>query len=395
MPVHQRLTVGIIFGGRSSEHEVSIVSAASVIKALNPDKYRIVPIGIAKSGRWYVGEQALTWLKQGQEEPESAVALPADPTMQKLVPLGSRSNEWFEKLDVLFPLIHGPLGEDGTLQGLLELTDLPYVGAGVLGSALSMDKIMQKQVCNQLGLPAVDFLWIRDIDWRSNSDSDDQPLLLDQLANMNQEQMLQVCQDRLGYPLFVKPANLGSSIGISKARNRQELRASLEEAFLYDKKVIIEQAVQNVRELEVSILGNDKPRASVIGEIVPSNEFYDYNAKYIDGTSTLIIPAELEDGLVQSIQLAAIKAFLAVGAEGMARVDFLLDNRLSRFFLSEVNTIPGFTSISMYPKLWQASGLSYSQLLDELIRLALERQTQKDRLQKSYCPKSRWYTENG
>ncbi|HNT64828.1 MAG TPA: D-alanine--D-alanine ligase family protein [bacterium] len=395
MPVHQRLTVGIIFGGRSSEHEVSIVSAASVIKALNPDKYRIVPIGIAKSGRWYVGEQALTWLKQGQEEPESAVALPADPTMQKLVPLGSRSNEWFEKLDVLFPLIHGPLGEDGTLQGLLELTDLPYVGAGVLGSALSMDKIMQKQVCNQLGLPAVDFLWIRDIDWRSNSDSDDQPLLLDQLANMNQEQMLQVCQDRLGYPLFVKPANLGSSIGISKARNRQELRASLEEAFLYDKKVIIEQAVQNVRELEVSILGNDKPRASVIGEIVPSNEFYDYNAKYIDGTSTLIIPAELEDGLVQSIQLAAIKAFLAVGAEGMARVDFLLDNRLGRFFLSEVNTIPGFTSISMYPKLWQASGLSYSQLLDELIRLALERQTQKDRLQKSYCPKSRWYTENG
>ncbi|HNR66431.1 MAG TPA: D-alanine--D-alanine ligase family protein [bacterium] len=395
MPVHQRLTVGIIFGGRSSEHEVSIVSAASVIKALNPDKYRIVPIGIAKSGRWYVGEQALTWLKQGQEEPESAVALPADPTMQKLVPLGSRSNEWFEKLDVLFPLIHGPLGEDGTLQGLLELTDLPYVGAGVLGSALSMDKIMQKQVCNQLGLPAVDFLWIRDIDWRSNSDSDDQPLLLDQLANMNQEQMLQVCQDRLGYPLFVKPANLGSSIGISKARNRQELRASLEEAFLYDKKVIIEQAVQNVRELEVSILGNDKPRASVIGEIVPSNEFYDYNAKYIDGTSTLIIPAELEDGLVQSIQLAAIKAFLAVGAEGMARVDFLLDNRLGRFFLSEVNTIPGFTSISMYPKLWQASGLSYSQLLDELIRLALERQTQKNRLQKSYCPKSRWYTENG
>ncbi len=393
--MHQRLTVGIIFGGRSSEHEVSIVSAASVIKALNPDKYRIVPIGIAKSGRWYVGEQALTWLKQGQEEPESAVALPADPTMQKLVPLGSRSNEWFEKLDVLFPLIHGPLGEDGTLQGLLELTDLPYVGAGVLGSALSMDKIMQKQVCNQLGLPAVDFLWIRDIDWRSNSDSDDQPLLLDQLANMNQEQMLQVCQDRLGYPLFVKPANLGSSIGISKARNRQELRASLEEAFLYDKKVIIEQAVQNVRELEVSILGNDKPRASVIGEIVPSNEFYDYNAKYIDGTSTLIIPAELEDGLVQSIQLAAIKAFLAVGAEGMARVDFLLDNRLSRFFLSEVNTIPGFTSISMYPKLWQASGLSFSQLLDELIRLALERQTQKDRLQKSYCPKSRWYTENG
>jgi len=393
--VHQRLTVGIIFGGRSSEHEVSIVSAASVIKALNPDKYRIVPIGIAKSGRWYVGEQALTWLKQGQEEPESAVALPADPTMQKLVPLGSRSNEWFEKLDVLFPLIHGPLGEDGTLQGLLELTDLPYVGAGVLGSALSMDKIMQKQVCNQLGLPAVDFLWIRDIDWRSNSDSDDQPLLLDQLANMNQEQMLQVCQDRLGYPLFVKPANLGSSIGISKARNRQELRASLEEAFLYDKKVIIEQAVQNVRELEVSILGNDKPRASVIGEIVPSNEFYDYNAKYIDGTSTLIIPAELEDGLVQSIQLAAIKAFLAVGAEGMARVDFLLDNRLGRFFLSEVNTIPGFTSISMYPKLWQASGLSYSQLLDELIRLALERQTQKNRLQKSYCPKSRWYTENG
>lgn len=393
--MHQRLTVGIIFGGRSSEHEVSIVSAASVIKALNPDKYRIVPIGIAKSGRWYVGEQALTWLKQGQEEPESAVALPADPTMQKLVPLGSRSNEWFEKLDVLFPLIHGPLGEDGTLQGLLELTDLPYVGAGVLGSALSMDKIMQKQVCNQLGLPAVDFLWIRDIDWRSNSDSDDQPLLLDQLANMNQEQMLQVCQDRLGYPLFVKPANLGSSIGISKARNRQELRASLEEAFLYDKKVIIEQAVQNVRELEVSILGNDKPRASVIGEIVPSNEFYDYNAKYIDGTSTLIIPAELEDGLVQSIQLAAIKAFLAVGAEGMARVDFLLDNRLGRFFLSEVNTIPGFTSISMYPKLWQASGLSYSQLLDELIRLALERQTQKDRLQKSYCPKSRWYTENG
>ncbi len=393
--MHQRLTVGIIFGGRSSEHEVSIVSAASVIKALNPDKYRIVPIGIAKSGRWYVGEQALTWLKQGQEEPESAVALPADPTMQKLVPLGSRSNEWFEKLDVLFPLIHGPLGEDGTLQGLLELTDLPYVGAGVLGSALSMDKIMQKQVCNQLGLPAVDFLWIRDIDWRSNSDSDDQPLLLDQLANMNQEQMLQVCQDRLGYPLFVKPANLGSSIGISKARNRQELRASLEEAFLYDKKVIIEQAVQNVRELEVSILGNDKPRASVIGEIVPSNEFYDYNAKYIDGTSTLIIPAELEDGLVQSIQLAAIKAFLAVGAEGMARVDFLLDNRLGRFFLSEVNTIPGFTSISMYPKLWQASGLSYSQLLDELIRLALERQTQKNRLQKSYCPKSRWYTENG
>lgn len=393
--MQKRLNVGVIFGGRSGEHEVSIVSADSVINALDPAKYSIIPIGIAKDGAWYAGAEAMSRLKEQINDPEARVTLPVDPLLQQLIPLGKGVGEVFERLDVIFPVVHGPLGEDGTLQGLLELTDLPYVGSGVLGSALSMDKVVQKHICRQMGLPVVDFLWIRDIDWQADSDADSLPILADQLGNITRQQMLQLCGDRLDFPLFVKPANMGSSVGISKAHNRQELEQAITNAFFYDKKILVEKAVRNTRELEVSVLGNDSPRASVIGEIAPSNEFYDYDAKYIDGSSQLTIPAEIDAELAQSMQIAAIKAFLAVSAESMARVDFLLDNLENRFYLSEVNTIPGFTSISMFPKLWEASGLAYSALLDELIRLAFERRHRVKRLQKSYHPKADWFRKNG
>ncbi len=394
----KKLRVGVIFGGRSGEHEVSLVSATSIMSSLDKDRYEVVPIGITKAGKWIAGTESLQLLKEGKERDQLHVFLPADPTERRLL-LAAEKGRQMEKssqsisgqLDVVFPVLHGPFGEDGTIQGLFELADIPYVGAGVLGSAIGMDKIFQKQICTQLRLPTVDFLWFRTADWQANASAERSLLLPNQIGNMTQEQMMRTIIERLGLPVFVKPPNLGSSVGISKAHDEKELWQAIEEAARYDRKVLVEKAVPNAREIEVSVLGNQSPRASVAGEVFPSNEFYDYDAKYVDGSSGFQIPADLREDLHRAIRDTAVKAFLAIEAEGMARVDFLLDRQSNEFFLNELNTIPGFTHISMYPKLWLASGMSYTELLDELIRLAIERHEQRQSLRTSYQPKKEWY----
>jgi D-alanine-D-alanine ligase len=395
----KKIRLAVVFGGRSGEHEVSLVSAESVISALDKNKYDITPIGISKTGQWLVGDASLQLLKEGKEKKLTPACLPAEPGDRKLVALQAHKelpdNLADKTFDVVFPILHGPYGEDGTIQGLLELADIPYVGSGVLGSAIAMDKIMQKQICRQMGLPVVDFLWFREEDWRENDSKLDRPLLPDQLANMTRKEMIEAILDDLKLPVFVKPPNMGSSVGINKAHNAKELVAAIRKALCYDRKVIIEKAVPHARELEVSLLGNARPRASLVGEVVPSNEFYDYDAKYVDGASHIQIPAQISVELQEAIRDTAVRAFLAVECEGMARADFLLQRDSNRFYLSELNSIPGFTRISMYPKMWQASGLGYAELLDELIRLALERHERRSKLFTAYQPRKAWYKNSG
>ena len=384
----EKIRIGVIFGGRSTEHQVSLVSATSVIDALDPKKYDVVQIGITPQGQWITGEDSLQRLKEGNTLGKT-VFLPADPTVKSLL-AGDVSFSEKNKLDVIFAVLHGSYGEDGTMQGLFELADIPYVGAAVLGSAVAMDKIVQKQTTDQAGLPSVDYLWFKGADWRHVAETE-QPAIAHQLANMSQEQILQSITKKLGFPVFVKPPNLGSSIGITMAHNEKELRDGIETALQFDRKVLVEKAVPNAREIEVAVLGNERPRASVPGEIFPSNEFYDYDAKYVDGASELDIPAKLSEQLLKELEKTAIQSVIAVEAEGMARVDFLLNDETKEYYLNEINTIPGFTPISMYPKMWAASGLSYSELLDELIRLAIDRHQQKRALNTTYQPKKDWY----
>ncbi len=394
----KKLRVCVIFGGRSGEHEVSLVSANSVMNALDQNRYEIIPVGITKSGRWISGGQAMRLLKSGEDAKHSMTIISPDPNEQRLVahaPEAIRFEQKAsleEKIDVVLPVLHGPFGEDGTVQGLLELANLPYVGSGVLGSAVCMDKVVQKALCRQAGIPVVDYVWLRYLDWQNpQQDFLPQSLQPQQLRGMAQKEMLEALEDTLGLPAFVKPANMGSSVGISKAHNREELVAAIEDAARYDQKIIIEAAVSRPREIEVSVLGNFRPRASVCGEVVPSNEFYDYNAKYVDGASALYIPANLPDTVAEKIRETALLGFMACECEGLARVDFFVEREAHEFYLNEINTIPGFTQISMYPKLWEASGLSYSALLDELIRLAIERHQRRSKLSTSYQPKQEWY----
>ncbi|HXG01776.1 MAG TPA: D-alanine--D-alanine ligase family protein [Bacteroidota bacterium] len=370
----KKLRIGIIFGGRSGEHEVSLVSASSVIQALDKDKYDVVPIGITKDGRWISSQDALDVLKSGaQIQQELERILLPDPTRRGLISLSSPSQPEIG-LDVIFPVVHGTYGEDGTLQGLLELANIPYVGAGVLGSALGMDKIIQKQLYEQAGLPVVKYLWF-----------------LSKRCTAEPKRVVASVEKSLRYPVFVKPANTGSSVGITKAHNRKELLEGLALAAEYDRKLIVEQGVNNAREIEVSVLGNDEPIASVPGEIVPSNEFYDYDAKYVDGKSVSLIPVKLPARIVKNLQQLAVKAFTVLDAAGMARVDFFVTRKTNRIFVNEINTIPGFTAISMYPKLWEASGISYRELLDRLITLALERHAERSMLRTAYEPAKAWY----
>ncbi len=369
-----KLRVGVIFGGRSGEHEVSLVSATSVIEALDKDKYEVVPIGITQEGRWISSDESLRLLKSGQgiEHEPDRLLLP-DPTKQFLASLNESAHREL-KLDVIFPVVHGSYGEDGTLQGLLELANIPYVGAGVLASSVGMDKIVQKQLHSQAGLPVVKYAWF-----------------LSSECKANPKKVLAAVETTLKYPVFVKPSNAGSSVGISKSHNKKELLDALTLAAQFDRKIIVEQGIKNVREIEVSVLGNDKPVASVPGEIIPSNEFYDYDAKYVDGKSVAVIPARLPKNIVKQIQQLAVKAFTTLDGAGMARVDFFVVKKMNKIYLNEINTIPGFTSISMYPKLWEASGLSYSALLDRLIQLALERHAGKNSLRTTYQPAKAWY----
>jgi D-alanine-D-alanine ligase len=369
-----KLRIGVIFGGRSGEHEVSLVSATSVIQALDKEKYEVVPIGITPEGRWLSSGRALELLKVKADvsgEPEQFLA--PEPNRRSLVAAGGRETI---PLDVVFPVMHGTYGEDGTLQGLLELANIPYVGAGVLGSAVGMDKIAQKQILSDAGFPVVRYL----------------SLLTSEVLSRPARAIGQI-ERTLRYPVFVKPANTGSSVGITKAHHRRELRGALDVACSFDRRIVVEQGIRDVREVECAVLGNDAPECSVAGEIIPSNEFYDYEAKYVDGKSTAVIPARLPGRLAARIRTMAVRAFLAIDCAGMARVDFFVTRRTGRLYINELNTIPGFTSISMYPKLWEASGLSYPALLDRLIELALERHRMKQGLRHAYHPAREWYRE--
>jgi D-alanine-D-alanine ligase len=369
--VTRKICVGILFGGRSGEHEVSLQSAASVMNALDRAKYEILPIGITPEGHWRIGSGAAQLLPQVLEsgDPVTPSVDPVGPKLLSLArPLPAPAS-WPE-VDVVFPVLHGTFGEDGTVQGLLELADVPYVGAGVLASAAGMDKDVMKRLFRDAGLPVVPWELILRSDWESH------PGIVSKRI-----------EGKLRYPLFVKPANLGSSVGISKVHNRRELTAGLNMAAQYDRKILVEKGI-DAREIECSVLGNDAPQASVPGEVVPVNEFYDYEAKYLKEGSELVIPARLTARQTKRVREVAIRAFRAIDGAGMGRVDFLLDRKTGKVYLNEINTIPGFTSISMYPKLWEASGVPYSRLLDRLIELALERHQEKSRTRFTYSPKT-------
>jgi D-alanine-D-alanine ligase len=394
-----KLRVGVLFGGRSGEHEVSLLSAASVIEAIDKSKYEVVPIGITKAGHWVTSghaEQLLRGQGSGKHlragdpattEPAAVLAkgegiiVPPEPlTAEK------RSLELFESagessasthsgthaiaVDVIFPVLHGTFGEDGTIQGLLELADLAYVGAGVLGSACGMDKDVMKRLFVAAGLPIVKHVTLLRSDWERDPKA-----------------ARRLIEKKLRYPVFVKPANLGSSVGINKVHQGRELAAAMDAAAAYDRKIVVEQGVcgakGKAREIECSVLGNDQPRASVAGEVVPGKEFYDYTAKYLDEGSELHIPARISAAQQKKVQALAVRAFQAVDCEGLARVDFLMDPKSGKIYVNEINTMPGFTSISMYPKLWAATGIPYPDLIDRLIQLGLERHAEKKKNQYS------------
>jgi D-alanine-D-alanine ligase len=353
----KRLRVGILFGGRSGEHEVSLASAASVIRGLDPDKYEALPIGITKEGHWLIGGGAQKMLpevlKVGQR-----VMMTADPTDAALMHLDGGGGQG---LDVVFPVMHGTFGEDGTIQGLLDLAGLPFVGAGVLGSAIGMDKDVSKRLLQVARIPVVPWITVQRSDWEGNH-----------------KEIEKSIEKKFKYPVFVKPATLGSSVGMTKVHSRAELAPALNLAAEFAMKILIERCVI-AREIEVSVLGNHDPKASVPGEIVPHREFYDYAAKYLEEGTQLLIPAKLTSAQVRKVQKYAVDAFRALELNGMARVDFFLEKKGGKIYLNEVNTIPGFTSISMYPKLWEASGIPFRELIDKLIELALEQHAEKAR----------------
>lgn len=363
----KKIRIGLVFGGRSGEHEVSLASAESVMANLDRDKYEVVPIGITKEGSWLLGTEPRALLAAEQStsaglEETTAVTLTGDPRLRRLISvengeeLGSRG-----ALDVIFPVLHGTYGEDGSLQGLLEMANVPYIGCGVLGSALGMDKEKMKIVFRAVGLPVVDYLVYRRNEWERSS-----------------EVVMDAVEQRLGYPCFVKPVNLGSSVGVNKAHDRSELEHAINVAAEYDRKIIIERGI-DCREVECGVLGNDEPIASVVGEVISSNEFYDYRAKYIDGKSRVVIPAGIPQATAEEVRRQAVQAFLALDLNGLARADFFIEKKTGQVYMNEVNTMPGFTSISMYPQLWEASGLSYAQLLDRLVELAIERHEDRQR----------------
>ncbi len=368
----RRLRVGVVFGGRTGEHEVSLASAKAVMDSLERAGHEVVPIGITPEGRWLTAGDPLRRLTSGEAGGERPATMLPEPGHTSLLALTSderrsgRGDATVGALDVVFPVLHGTYGEDGTVQGLLELAGLPYVGAGVLASAVGMDKGFQKTLWRGLGLPVVPFLST------TRREIERAP-----------EAVLERAEASIGYPCFTKPSNLGSSVGVHKAHTRAELLAGLRDAARYDTDLLIEQAV-DARELECSVLGNDEPVASVVGEIVPNAEFYSYRAKYLDGTSRSVIPADVPPAIAETVRELAVRAFASLRCSGLARVDFFLERGTGRVFLNEINTMPGFTTISMYPKLWEASGVPFAELVDRLVRLALERFDERSRNETRY-----------
>lgn len=365
----RKLRVGVIFGGRNSEHEVSLKSARAAMEALDRSKYDVVPIGIDKAGRWLVGDDPLLALERAADpallgrEPQTGV-VQADQPLQlsggrlpgEAVSLALPPEHDANGLDVVLPVLHGMYGEDGALQGLLDIADVAYVGCGVLAASVGMDKGVMKAAFEAAGLPQVPFVLLRRAVWERE-----------------REAALYEVERQLRYPMFTKPANAGSSVGVSKCADRAELARGLDVAALHDRRLIVEQGIDRARELEVAVLGNDEPEASLIGEIEPGNDWYDYADKYLDGRTGYLIPAPLDRSTAERVRRMAIEAFKAIDGAGLARVDFLMDRQRGEVFINEINTFPGFTTNSMYPKMWEASGLPYSALLDRLIELALER----------------------
>lgn len=368
-PTPRKLRVAVLFGGRSGEHEVSLMSARSVLSVLDPARYDVLQIGITLEGGWFTGANVIEAFEKGSVHGLSRVILPGDPSHSAVYQLqnanGGETLQKIENIDVFFPVLHGPFGEDGTIQGLFEMADVAYVGAGVVGSSVGMDKGIFKDVMRANGIPVVDSM-----------------LVLRGEIEREMNAVIEKAEALAAYPLFTKPANLGSSVGITKCHSRADLSEGLLEAARYDRRILIERGVDSVREVEVSVLGNENPQASVCGEILPSREFYSYEAKYIDGASGLLIPAPIPDDVAETIREYAVRAYKAIDCAGMARADFFLEKETNRIYLNELNTIPGFTSISMYPKLWQASGMTYAELVDRLIELALERKAQRDRTER-------------
>src|ERR1700730_6076665 len=354
----RKLRIGVLFGGRSGEHEVSLASAASIIRGLDPQKYEAVPIGITKEGHWLIGAGAQKMLPEFLRLCQRLL-MRSSPTESALIPLVRTPHG--KKLDVVFPVIHGTFGEDGTMQGLLELAGLPFVGAGVLGSAIGMDKDVAKKLMQVAGIPVVPWIAVQRADWER------QP-----------KEIRRAIEKKFKYPVFVKPATLGSSVGMTKVHSRAELGPALDLAAEFAMKIMVERAV-SAREIEVSVLGNDDPRASIPGEIVPHREFYDYAAKYLEEGTQLLIPAKLKKSEVKKVQAMAVTAFRALELKGMARVDFFIEKRGGKIYLNEVNTIPAFTSIIKYTKLWEANGIPFRELISKLIDLALEQHQEKAR----------------
>lgn len=358
----RKLKVAVLFGGRSGEHDVSLMSARSVLSVLDPNKYEVTQVGITREGKWLTGvDVAEKFAAEKFDGLEPAIVSP-DPSEAGLFVLRGGKLEKLADVDVYFPVLHGTFGEDGTLQGLFEMADAAYVGAGVAGSAVGMDKGIFKDVMMANGIPVVDTLVVTRAEIERDMD-----------AVIRNVEMLNA------YPVFTKPANLGSSVGVTKCNNRSDLQEGLHEAALFDRRVLVQRGILGAREIEVSVLGNDDPQASIPGEVLPSREFYSYESKYIDGTSGLLIPAHLPFDVGEQIRAIAVRAYRAIDCSGMARVDFFVEKDTLRVYLNELNTIPGFTQISMYPKLWEASGLPYSKLVDRLIELALERKAERDR----------------
>lgn len=362
----EKINVGIIFGGRSEEHEVSLMSATSIIKAIDKEKYNVIPLGITKEGQWMLYNGPIEEIENGGWEGISNKLLQDNPheNLFSVIPIGTKEVQTVDHIppnlenhiDVIFPVLHGPYGEDGTVQGLLEIANIPYVGAGVLASALCMDKAYAKKLFEMEGISVVEYL-----------------VIMRSRLKLNERDYISIIEKSFGYPVFVKPANLGSSVGITKCHNKDELIEGLKEAARHDRRILVERSI-DCREIECAVLGNDEPEASVVGEIVPSHEFYDYESKYFDdGKSKLIIPAELSKEKSDEIRAMAVKAYRALDCSGLSRVDFFLEKDTEKVYINEINTMPGFTKYSMYPLLWQKTGLPYDKLIDKLIQLAIER----------------------
>ncbi len=366
--MEKKLHVAVLFGGRSGEHEVSLMSARSVLSVLDPVKYEVTQVGITRDGTWLTGPDVLDKFENNKTEGLTPVLVSPDPSERGIYIMEGISGlkKWSD-IDVYFPVLHGTFGEDGTLQGLFELADVAYVGAGVVGSSVGMDKGVFKDVMIANHIPVVDMMVVL----RAEIEND-------------MLSVIEKAEKVSDYPLFTKPANLGSSVGVTKCSNRSDLQEGLMEAALFDRRILIQKGVKNAHEIEVSVLGNDEPVASVCGEVLPSREFYSYESKYLDGTSGLLIPAPLPDEISECIREYAVRAYKAIDCAGMARVDFFVEKDTNNIYLNELNSIPGFTKISMYPNLWEASGLSYQKLVDRLIELAMERKDDRDRTSHMY-----------